>query len=636
MNWKKKIFAFLPSRRIGEVLADPKYQSKFKREIDFNNFTRLRYLTYFLLALNAFLLYSDFYMGHFWESRHLNIFMKLDLVLLILTIYVFLITHIKRPENPDQIKSIHDFHLKVYLIIHVCWCAAVGVVEAQTGSNTPTFILGIFGIITLFLFRGFFIIFLLLISIATLYGGMALSGMTSEEIFVQFSTVPTLVLLAFVISRLLLNTRISSFIATQKLEIAKDGLDQQVKDRTQELSETNAKLLQEIKEREKYERGLRREKKKAEEADYLKSVFLANMSHEIRTPLNGILGFSDLLNNPTVSEQKRKKYINIINNNGQQLLKIIDDIIDISMIESNQMAVNKVPFKIRHILNDSLDFFTTFSKRENKDHIMLKGKMPLMSPDETIHSDPTRLQQVIYNLIKNAFKFTNEGHITLGYRIDEGIIMFFVEDTGIGIPLKKDKVIFERFRQGEETLTRTYGGTGLGLSISKGIVEKLLGQIWLDSSYVDGARFCFTIPYARKGNDSLIDQSDVHIKKLFKSHRDKSILIVNASESTFNYVDRLLQPYKLIVHYTETPEKTAEFIENGPQTDLIVFSSDFSKQDQLEIEAIHEKSPDLPILAFTSSEVKPSLMEKTGCKDYLALPLNKPLFLMKVAYYLSN
>jgi signal transduction histidine kinase len=267
-----------------------------------------------------------------------------------------------------------------------------------------------------------------------------------------------------------------------------------VKERTQELYENNILLQKEINERKKYERDLKRETKRAQEADRLKSVFLANMSHEIRTPLNGIMGFSELLINPDLKQDKKERYIDIVKSNGQQLLKIIDDILDISMIESNQLKVNLVECKISRIYLDTLDFFANYKKTIGKNQIKLYGDKEKINDQLKFVTDPSRLQQVINNLMKNAFKFTSKGHVRFGYEVEKNNVVFFIEDTGIGIEKEKADAIFERFRQGEENMNRSYTGTGLGLSISKGIIEMLRGKIWVDTKYKDGAKFCFNLP----------------------------------------------------------------------------------------------------------------------------------------------
>jgi len=258
-----------------------------------------------------------------------------------------------------------------------------------------------------------------------------------------------------------------------------------------------------------YERNLELAKEKAVESDRLKTVFLGNMSHEIRTPLNGIMGFSELLSNTVVSEEKKKKFLEMITSNGEQLLRIIDDIIDISLIESNQMRIDPVSFNLDDLLKGMIDFFEVFKNTINKSHISLILENKIRPDENIIVADPVRLKQVLSNLLRNGLKFTKEGYVKLKCSKQESNLNFCVEDSGIGIDQEMKNIIFERFRQADENMSREYGGTGLGLSISKGIVGKMKGEIWVDTSHIQGLRICFYIPLTEsaKGNNIKGDAS---------------------------------------------------------------------------------------------------------------------------------
>ncbi len=246
-----------------------------------------------------------------------------------------------------------------------------------------------------------------------------------------------------------------------------------------------------------YESNLTKAKEKAEESDRLKTSFLANMSHEIRTPLNGIIGFGGLLKKDYLSKEKRERYLDIIDANGQQLLELIDDILDISLIESNQLKTSIKEFNINKVMDETYEFFKLFKKNIKKDNIELNVTKYFPEKSFIIESDPDRIKQVLNNLIDNAFKFTEEGKVSFGYQLANSYLEFFVEDNGPGINEAQKESLFKRFTQGEETLKRKHGGAGLGLSISKGIIELLGGKIWHDDSYAEGARFCFTLPVTK-------------------------------------------------------------------------------------------------------------------------------------------
>ncbi len=253
-------------------------------------------------------------------------------------------------------------------------------------------------------------------------------------------------------------------------------------------------LATDITDRKQVEIELIRAKEKAEESDKLKSSFLANMSHEIRTPVNGITGFLHLLNSDNLSSQRRREYINIINNSSVQLVKLIDDIIDIAKIEAKQMDIHPAPVQINSLMDELHLYFETYMQTNNKGHISLVLDDSQFVDNLVISVDLTRLRQVITNLINNAIKFTEKGYIRFGYRqLSPCKLEFAVEDTGIGLNPEHKDVIFERFRQVELTNSRLYGGTGLGLSISRSLVQMMGGDLWVESVEGEGSTFYFTI-----------------------------------------------------------------------------------------------------------------------------------------------
>jgi signal transduction histidine kinase len=255
--------------------------------------------------------------------------------------------------------------------------------------------------------------------------------------------------------------------------------------------------FRDITDRKKAEAELIAAKEKAEESDRLKTAFLHNVSHEIRTPMNAILGFSALLNEPGISEDDRKQFIDVIFQSGNQLLSIINDIVDLASIESGQMKVSLKQLNINTTLRRLSE---QFSYREKSEKITLSLETPLLQKDAEIVTDGTKLVQIISNLINNAFKFTKRGSITFGYSIRDNYIEFFVKDTGIGIAHQHLGKIFDRFYQVDSTVSREFGGTGLGLSICKAYAELLGGKIWLESTPGKGTEFYFTIPYVKGEN----------------------------------------------------------------------------------------------------------------------------------------
>jgi PAS domain S-box-containing protein len=239
-------------------------------------------------------------------------------------------------------------------------------------------------------------------------------------------------------------------------------------------------------------------KNTAELNDKLKSEFLANMSHEIRTPLNGIIGFSTMLGRDDLLDEKREKYLRIINSSTDHLLTLVSDIIDISKIEAGQLRIlfNKVD--IHQMLEDLQATWVAEAKRMDKKKIRLIKQIENHSSGLFIRSDEVRLKQVLNNLIGNALKFTCSGNICFGYTIpDQETIRFFVKDSGSGLSKSAQKTIFHRFKQTSEGVKDKYKGTGLGLAISKGIIDLMGGEIGVQSQTGKGSEFFFTLPLTR-------------------------------------------------------------------------------------------------------------------------------------------
>ncbi|MBV5311767.1 MAG: hypothetical protein JZU47_00640 [Prolixibacteraceae bacterium] len=238
-------------------------------------------------------------------------------------------------------------------------------------------------------------------------------------------------------------------------------------------------------------KNLREAKKKAEESDNLKSAFLANVSHEIRTPLNSIVGFSSLLIEPDLDEETRNSYAGLIESNTESLLVLIDDIIDLSKIEAQQLTIKKQEFSVDDLM---LELFRIFNHSNQNPRVELK--MERIPEDKVllVNSDRVRVKQVFTNLISNAFKFTDSGFIKLGcFEAENREIILFVKDSGIGISKEYFDTVFERFRKLNVGGNKVYRGTGLGLSITKKLVELLGGQIWIDSEPGVGTAFYFTL-----------------------------------------------------------------------------------------------------------------------------------------------
>lgn len=361
-------------------------------------------------------------------------------------------------------------------------------------------------------------------------------------------------------------------------------------------------------------------KEKAEESDQLKSAFLANMSHEIRSPLNGIIGFASIIENKTQKNKDINKYANIISSSGNHLLNLINDIIDISKIDAGQVTLNIAPVNINELLNELYNVFNSELRSANRKNIKLYTEIP--EKELIVNTDETRLRQILINLIGNAKKFTHEGFIKFGYKLNENNIQFFVQDTGIGIPESKQQVIFERFRQASDSTEKQYGGTGLGLAIAKVCSELLGGGIWLESEVNKGTTFFFTIAY-NKSKQPKIGNDKYDVDKIKFS--GENILIAEDDSVNYEYLHELLSGYNLNLSRTITGKETIEKALSDDRINLILMDIQIPETDGWEAtKQIKRNKPSLSIIAQTAyatpGDRKKSL--EAGCDGYISKPIH--------------
>ncbi|MDD4637884.1 MAG: PAS domain S-box protein, partial [Bacteroidales bacterium] len=355
--------------------------------------------------------------------------------------------------------------------------------------------------------------------------------------------------------------------------------------------------------RKTMEEELKAAKEKAEESERLKSAFLANMSHEIRTPMNGILGFADLLREPRLSEEEHDQYLSIIEKSGQRMLNIINDLVNISKVESGQMKLSMSETNI----NEQLLFLYNFFKLEAKQKgIELIFVYPLKDKDSNIITDREKVYAVLTNLIKNALKFTTEGSITIGYELDNDTLRFFVQDTGIGIPASHLTAVFDRFKQVDSELSSGIEGSGLGLSIAKAYIELLGGSIWVESEEGKGSTFYFTLPYLRDTSKS--DEKPVYITKQGVSHKEYpqgiSILIAEDDESSQKYLQAILSNMNFNLIFVRNGWEAVEACQNDPKINLVLMDIKMSVMDgYTAAKMIRQFRPQIPVIAQTAIAV---------------------------------
>lgn len=372
-------------------------------------------------------------------------------------------------------------------------------------------------------------------------------------------------------------------------------------------------------------------KEKAEESDRLKSAFLANMSHEIRTPMNGIMGFSTMLSDPTLTSETRESYIKIVDSSCDQLLHIINDVIDISKIETGQTDLTESSFDLNELISEVISFYKLTAKEKG---IRLSDLSPesSRSSKNIIISDRTKLRQILDNLFSNAVKFTTSGEIIFRHRTESGLIQFEIQDSGIGIPAEFQNVIFDRFRQVETSLTKKYSGTGLGLSISKAYVEKMGGSIWVSSEEGKGSTFSFNIPYKQAAVSSLAPQKVVknqHFRQAI------TILVVEDEEINWLYLNEILKKIATTIHAVNG-EQALEYMKMYPHIDIILMDLKLPDINGLEVtKIIKSLYPDVPVIAQTAFALSGDreLAIKAGCSDYISKPVNKTALLDLITTY---
>ncbi|MBN1143369.1 MAG: PAS domain S-box protein [Bacteroidales bacterium] len=371
-------------------------------------------------------------------------------------------------------------------------------------------------------------------------------------------------------------------------------------------------------------------KEKAEESDRLKTAFLANVSHEIRTPMNGILGFLELLKKPNLTEEKKDKFIEVVNQSGERLLETINKIVEVSKIESGQVDISFVEVDVAEIMTYHYDFFLEQAAGKGLDFIL---NMDAVS-DLKIMADRFKLDGVFTNLINNAIKFTPKGYIEFGAYQDKGDLVFYVKDTGLGIPENKQDAIFERFVQADLSLTRPYEGSGLGLSIVKAYAELIGGSVRVESKPGEGSTFYVTIPLMVSKEPDL-EAAIQNLPEIAVNNRVK-ILIAEDDEVSISYLKTILEgDWNELIACTNGIS-TVETVRSQPDISIVLM--DIRMPDMSGIEAtkeIRKFNRTIPIIAQTANALLNDKNEaiQAGCNEYLTKPLNRVKLLELISKY---
>lgn len=401
----------------------------------------------------------------------------------------------------------------------------------------------------------------------------------------------------------------------RKTEEINLNLEAQVLERTSSLEKTNKELFE--------------AKVLAEDSEYMKSVFLATMSHELRTPLNAIIGFSDIINSEENDEQENKEYAQIINKSGTHLLSLVESLFDITLIDSGQVKLSMSEYSLFDILADVNKIMLKEREILGKDDVDLKFHTGNIKTDIRIYTDGSKIKQVLINLLKNAIKFTESGSIEFWCEEIEvqnkSLLKFYVQDTGIGIPKEKIDLVFDVFRQVDDTHSRKHGGVGIGLTVVRKLVNMLDGEVGVDSDEDKGSLFYFTIGnFVKKEDESKLSKDIKNLAVL--EPLDAEILIVEDDDASYYLLEFLLQKREAKIKWAKNGEMALEMLEKFKRFDLILMDINLPFLSGYDASIrIKELYPDQIIIAQTAYAVAGDKEKAlaSGCDAYITKPISE-------------
>lgn len=455
-----------------------------------------------------------------------------------------------------------------------------------------------------------------------------------------------IILFVFVFGLFLLFYRMRIYSIKQQKNI----LEQSVKERTKQLSEANAMLEEKQEEiliqneelaKHRFnleqlvnERTVELEmaKKKAVESDRLKSAFLANMSHEIRTPMNAIVGFSNLLLSEC-SEDEKKEYVEIITNNSANLIVLINDILDISLIEADQLKISHSLFEANNLLKE---LENTYKLKNKPDLIVQLDNLP--EPQLILDTDQFRFRQILNNLLSNALKYTEQGQVKFGYKIEDDKAVFYVTDTGMGIDKNDHKKVFNYFQKLDNTNTRLYRGAGIGLSICKKLLKLMGGNIWFDSIPGHGTTFFFSLPFTYSseveitGKEIIGNNSNIEFP---------GTTVIIAEDELTNYIllEKIIQSLKVQIIWKQNGQEVLDYVIQNPDMKSSVILMDIKMPVMngtdafIEIRKLNKTIPVIAVTAYATEHERKNILQH-GFTDYISKPVDAQKLLEVIQQYI--
>jgi CheY-like chemotaxis protein/nitrogen-specific signal transduction histidine kinase len=371
---------------------------------------------------------------------------------------------------------------------------------------------------------------------------------------------------------------------------------------------------------------IRNAEQKAIESDRLKTAFLQNISHEIRTPMNSIVGFSELLKDKNLSESEKDQYLEMISKSSDQLLNIVNEVLDISLIETGNLSVNLKRVQLNNLMKE---IYLSYKHLINKE-ISLTMSTGLSDSLSLILTDVIKIRQVISNLLNNAVKFTDKGHIGFGYTLEDNELQFFIEDTGIGIPVDFHDKVFERFLKVGIDDQRLYEGVGLGLAICKGNIDLLKGRIWMESEPGKGSKFFFTIPYKPiyEEEPAMLKNPDI------STLNNLTILVAEDDDINYLYIKEILRGSGAEILHALNGREAVEMCQKNDRIGIVLIDIKMPVMNGYEaIKKIREFRPNLPIIAQTAFALSNEMLKafNAGSNDYISKPFTKEQLLAIVS-----